>query len=424
MALLAAALATAALHAQGAVGAEEAVTAALANDESLKQAAISLAAKRRAVELAWSDLLPSLSVGAGLAGSKALPANLLTDGLSAKGSLSAALSLSPAMRDARGLDELAYEAQLLSYEAARGGVELSARKAVYAILLDQEKLKNAEASVARSEAGLRQTEAKYKAGLAPELDLLTAQVSLGTSKPAVDACRTALEADLDSLRSLMGLKPDEAIEAKGSLELAEATLDALLAEAAAAGKESSAVALARKSLETAKASKAYAERSSFLPSLSLSLAAVPSIALESGASPSLSGSASAMLSFPVGNLLKGSSARQGIAAAQDAIDLAAGSLRSAQETSRLAMKAAERSVASCRRSLATQSLTVDLASRAYDATKTAYDKGYATLEALENAEDKLESAKLSALSKSYELILAALSLEYEAGLPLDTMGRK
>jgi outer membrane protein len=412
------------VFAQRTIGADEAVTAALASDETLTQAKIALEAKKRAVDLAWSDLLPSVSASAGLSSSDTLPVSSIADGIKAVSSLSATLSLSPSLRDSRSVDRLAYESQLISYEAARRRVELSARKAVYAILLDEEKLKNAKANVERSQKSYAQVEAKYKAGLAPELDLLTAKVSLETLKPTVETCETALASDLDSLRSLMGLSSGEAIEVKGSLEVADSAIDALLAASSKAGSRSSSVATAKKSVEGAEASKRVAVSSKSLPTLSLSLSASPSLALKSGSALSTSIGASAMISYPIGNLLPGSSARQAIESAQDAVDTATSALRAAEDSSALSLKTAERNVSSCRRSLAALELNVGLAERAYQASKAAFDKGYATLSALQDAAGSLETAKLNRLSKSYDLISAVLSLESEAGLPFDTLGRE
>jgi len=420
---IAAALASIPAFAQRTIGVDEAVAAALASDESLKQAAIALEAKKRAVDLGWSDLLPSVSASAGFSSSDTLPDSSVTDGVKAVGSLSASLSLSPSLKDSRSIDRIAYESQLVSYEAARRKVELSARKAVYAILLDEEKLKNAKASVERSRESYAQTEAKYKAGLAPELDLLTAKVSLETLKPTVETYETALASDMDSLRSLMGLSSDEAIEVKGSLEVPDSAIDSLLAATAKASGQSSSVASAKKALESAEASRSEVKSSKYLPSLSLSLSASPSQSLKSGSELSTSLSASAMLSYPVGNLLPGSTARQAVESAQDAVDTASSALRAARDSSALALKTAERSVGSCRKSLAALELNVDLAERAYEATRSAYEKGYTTLTALQSAAGSLESAKLSALSKSYDLISAVLDLESEAGLPFDFIGR-
>jgi hypothetical protein len=54
----------------------------------------------------------------------------------------------------------------------------------------------------------------------------------------------------------------------------------------------------------------------------------------------------------------------------------------------------------------------------------AYKGGLLTLTSLQSAEGDLESAKLSALSKSYDLIAAVLDLAYETGLPLDSIGKE
>ena len=68
-------------------------------------------------------------------------------------------------------------------------------------------------------------------------------------------------------------------------------------------------------------------------------------------------------------------------------------------------------------------MNVDLTQKTYDATKLAYDKGLETMTDLLSAAGDLQSAQFNSLSKSYSLIAALLTLQYETGMPLDTTGR-
>lgn len=425
LAFLSLCAASAQVSAPKAIGVDEAVAMAAASDEGLRQSAISLEAKRRALAVSWNAYLPSIKASAGLSGTSAA-SSVAAGSLAATGSVSASLGIDAAIGDDRKLALLQYEDELLAYRTAKSKLELSVRKKACAVLLDAERLKLARQNIEREKASYSQTEAKYKAGLAPELDLLTAKVSLANSELKARGYETALADDLDAFRSLIGAGAEEDLTVSGSLEPSEAAVADLLAKAKTADASAGpGVAAADKALEIARLSKATLEKTSLLPSLSLSASATPSLPLLSsaGSSASLSLGASAMVSLSLDNYLAGSAARERIAQAQDSIDAAMSARKSAADAAAVSLKSCGRSVASCLSSLSALNLSVELASKAYDATKAAYDKGYATLAALQSAAGSLESAKLDTISKSYDLISAALDLEYATGLPLDTIGR-
>jgi outer membrane protein TolC len=415
------------------LGVEEAVGLALDNNESLKQAAISLATKRRAMGLAWNKALPSLTAAPGLeyGTNPSLTAlngstNSSSTALYGTGELSLSLSLPASFGDDLRLARLNYESQFLSYKATMRKLELSVRKSVYNILLDTENLKLAEQNIERESASYAQTEAKYKAGLASELDLLTAKVSLETQKPKADTYATTLANDLDALKSDLGLGTDEGIAIAGSLEISDEalkkTVDAAMAKPET---ENLSIAAATKTLDIAKLTDGSLYKSKLLPSLSLSASAEPAwpLAPTGGASSTVTTSATVALNLSLDNFLPGSSAQQSIAEAKDTVAIDESALKEAIKATKVSRKSDRRSVESYQSTLAALKLNVDLTQRAYDAAKTAYDKGLETLTELQSAAGDLESAKLSALSKSYDLITAILELEYETGLPLDTIGR-
>lgn len=405
------------------ITADEAVAIAIESNAGLKQAAISLEAKRRALGAAWNAFLPSAAASAGLSRSETASGS---SSQSVTGGLSVSLSLSASTGDEMRLDALNYESQLVSYAQTRQKLALSVRKSVYNIILDEENLKIAKQNIERESASYAQTEAKYKAGLASELDLLSAKVSLATLKPKADAYATTLANDLDSLKSELGLGPGDDIEIAGTLEASDQAIGEILEKAAARPEaDNLSVAAAEKSLATAKLTKSSLYKSKMLPSLNLSASVQPSLPLVStgGASASLSTSATAALSLSLDNFIPGSSAQESIAEAGDSVAIGESALGEATKATRLARNSERRSVEGYRSSLAALQLNVELTQRTYDAAKAAYDKGLETLTALQSAAGDLESAKLSAVSKSYDLIAAILELEYETGLPLDSNGR-
>ena len=417
------------LVAERKINADEAVALAIANNESLKQSAISLSAKRRALGLSWNELLPSLSASAGL-GSSAMSYEkdseaLDASSLAAKGSLTASLSLSPALGESRKSLRLDLESELIVYGSARTKLELQVRKKVYAILLDKENLTSSRQNIERESQSYAQTEARYKAGLASELDLLSAKVSLAQLGPTADAYANILANDLDSLKNTIGIDPDEEISVEGSLELADEAIAKLRSDAKAAkSSDNRDVAAAAKTLELASSTKKALELSKLWPALSLSASVAPSDPLTYSGAKSLTTTASAMVSIELDNLVPGSSARESIAQAQDSIDKYEIAYRAAVKDAEASRKSNARSVESYQASLKALKLNAELAQQSYDASMKAYKNGLLTLTTLQSAAGDLESAKLSALSKSYDLIAAALDLAYGTGLPLDSIGKE
>jgi outer membrane protein TolC len=423
--VLAAALAVAAgpLSAQRTISADEAVAQAIANNESLKQAAIALEAKRRALGLTWNALLPTVTASAGLSGASVSSSSA---SLAATGSVSASLSISASLGDGQKLARLEYESQALAYDKAKAQLELTVRKDVCAAVLYAEQLKLAKQNIEREIASYKQTEAKYKAGLASELDLLSAKVSLETLKPTAEGYANTLASAIDDLKNVIGLGLDEELAVSGSLDLPDESITKLLSQAKdRKDSDNRSVSAAANAVEIATITKASLERSKLLPSLAIAASLTPNLPiLSSGtSSSSLTTSASALLSVALDNYLPGSAAREAIAEAQDSIDTYKSALKAAVKDAQVARKSDARSVESYRNSLAALKMNVDLAQRTYDASLAAYRNGLETLTTLQSAAGSLESAKLSAISKSYDLLAAVLELEYATGLPLDTIGR-
>jgi outer membrane protein TolC len=410
------------------LGANEAVALAIANNDSLKQSAISLEAKRRALGLAWNELLPSLGASGGIAETR-IASDADSSSLAAQASLSASLSLSASIGESRKLLRLALEGEIIAYDASCAKLELQVRKKVCAILLDAENLKVARQNIEREDQSYAQTEQRYKSGLASELDLLSAKVSLAQLKPKMEGYANTLANDIDSLKNLIGLGADDGISVDGGLELGDGAIAKLLSKAGAAkNSDNRGVAAAAKNLETAVSSKTSLERSKLWPSLSLSASVTPSKPLAysgtTSSAKSLTTTASAMVNIQLDNLVPGSAARESIAEAQDSIDGYRIAYQVAVKDAEDSRRSYARSVESYSSSLKTLQLSTELAQQSYDASVKAYKNGLITHTSLQSAASDLDSAKLGALSKSYDLIAAALDLAYEAGLPLDSIGKE
>ncbi|HRY73368.1 MAG TPA: TolC family protein [Spirochaetia bacterium] len=423
--LLAAAsfLSAAAAASAESLGVEAAVAKALDGNPGLYRARLDLEAAGRAAAAAYNLLYPDASLGAGI--SRSSSDRILTEKerYTLSGSLSLSLSLSPAQSRRMKASRLAYEAALLSYEAQARALELELRSSFDAILLAKARLGLVLQNQERQRKSHEQVAARYAAGLASELDLLSARYSYEASGPAVEAARLALENGLDSFRLLLGLEPGSPLDLAGDLASARAVTGeaARAALEAAKAKERPSVALRQKALESARAAERLASLGVASPSLSLSARLSPSAPL--GGPVSDSGSVSLGLSLPLDGLLPASAERLALAAARDAVAKAESSLQEAARASAAKALQAVRAIEAAEAALASLDRNVALAQKKYDLTLAAYQQGLKSLSDLEAAASGLDSARVDALAQEYALLTKALELENELGLGFGGVGR-
>ncbi len=415
LAALSLALTTAAgVGAQGSISMEEAVALALESNRSLERSRIDLDAAARTVSSAWNDVLPRLSVGASASqggGQSAIGAQA-----------TASLSLSMESLHARESAEPAYEAAALAYETTRRDVELSVRKAFYSLLLKKEKIRLAEQGLETARRSFEQVEARRKAGLATELDALSALVRLESQRPSLEASRIDYESSLDSFRQLLGFEGDGPIELEGSIEPALGTAKAAESiDPEPAAFTAPSVRSLEASLAVAEASLAKARRAVCSPSLSLSAAYKPSLA---DASLERAGSLSASLSLSLDGLLPWSDARLAVASAEDSVAKLRSQLAEARDKSEAGARALRRSIAQSIRSIEASRLSESLALKTYELTDEAYRFGTKDLLSLQAAQDSLAEARVRTSENAYALSQAVLELEYIMGVPFGSLGRE
>lgn len=408
-------------RAETALGVSDAVKLALEKNLGLGRDALDLASLRRSADSATNLLYPSASLGAGLSASPGSKSGM------AYGSLSLSFSLSPSVGLKMSQLRLAYEAGLLSYADAARSLELEVRNSFDSILLYQAKLNLALQNEEREKKNYEQVKSKYSAGLATELELLTAQVSAEEKGPAAESVRASLEDALSGFRLLLGLGPDESLRLEGSLDSAASITEKSVASAleAAKGAESLSVSSLRKSLESLKAAEKAAAMGIASPSLSVSGKLYPEYLFSEGKPGSYSdgSSLSLGLSLPLDGLIPSSSARLSLSAAQDAVKKAESRLLSGQQESASTVASCLRAIKGASAALLTLQHNAALAQKKYDLTYEAYQKGVKDISDLESAASSLDSAKVDVLSQEYTLLSKALALENELGLAFGTIGR-
>ncbi len=406
---------------------EDAVTLALDNNAGLRQSEIAVRAAQRALDLSWGGLVPGLSLGAGASRPNVPSPGSTTSTVTINGSVSTALTLTTAVIGTMQVDRVLYDQAQLAYQTARRSVELSVRKAYYALLIARENIAVLQKSVDTAQKNYDQTEARRKAGLAPELDSLTALVALEKLKPTLDSAQVTYEGQLADFRQLLGMDQTrvpvltDTLDSATPLAAEDASTPAP-AQLAARLDASPTVTTLQMSLNLARAKEAAARRSMYSPALTLGLSYRPTSS-DNAATWKDAGSLSATAAFALDKMLPWSQEHQSAAAAGDSVATLTISLAEARTSADLQVRSLTRRIDQARSSLKALRLNATLAERTYALTEEAYRFGTKDVLSLQNAQDNLQSARMQVLSQLNTLISAALDLEYAVGVPFGTLGR-
>ena len=391
---------------------EAAVELALANNPSLARSRVDLAAAERSLSRAWNSMAPGLTLSA--SARRASAAETVTQ----SGSVGVSVTLAPRtvheVRKARAT----LEVQTLTYETAARSLELEVRKTYFSLVLARETIAVLRQALATAQKAYDQVEVKRRAGLASELDALSARVNLENLRPGLESALVGYESQQARFKQTLGLK-----------QIAPLFLAGTLAEAAAVSSvdfsgfsgESPSVAALRASLESARAQEAAARSAARSPSLTLSGSYSPQ-SVDAGPW-SDTGSVSAVLSFSLDKLLPWSAAREDADKARDTVVKTESQLVEAAAGAEISARSLRRSIEQSLASLAARRLTVELAERSYRLTEEAYNFGTKDLLSLQKAGDNLQDARANLLKEAFTLVSALLDLEFALGAPFGTLGR-
>lgn len=403
------------LGAETAYTVDTAVEAALANNVSAQRSRIAFEALDRKSSTAWNVVIPSVQASAGI--NRATVSEMKTY----FGSFSASLAISPAVIKMIDKARLDFEAGAISRETALRTVELAVRKTFYSLIYQRENLALLEGSVKTAEKQYEQTLAKYKSGLVPEVDVLSAQVSLENLRPSLEAARTQLLNDEASFKQLIGIGQSERISLEGSLDSA---LPSGAVDVSGVSSVSASVATLEKKLEVARAQRSIAKGSSWLPTLSLSYVYKPTKVDVTGAEWEDTGYVAAAIGIALDGFLPFSSTANAIRDTEDYAEDIALQLADERISEQLDRESLVRTIGQLNASRGARALSRSLAERNYSLSEEAYRRGTKDLLALQNASDSLQQARLAYMKESYSLVSTVLDLEYSVGVPFGTLGRK
>ncbi len=445
------------------IGVEDAVSLALDRNLGLAGQRLDVATKQRKAETSWNQFLPTVDVSTTLgrmnmaqATSVMLPFSggapttatgvynsvyyqgfdLPSWNLSA--SLSAQVVLNAAMLQSMKGARLDYEAGLISYAAATRKLERDVRKNFYGLLLMQENMKLMQENIDNAKRRVDQAEANFKAGLVPELTLLSAQVAWENMKPALEEMRIAYASALDGFALILGLPRGPGLELKGDILPSYADMDAGRLITERLGDRFDVQGLV-KTLEGMKSGEKELHARIFTPSLILGWNFDPSFVgdpfkddLFKGDSTLTQGGDAwqqrtgmfrATLSFRLNGLFPQSQEAQGLAAMRDGIEQARTGLALTIRGAEAEIDSLVRKLDKSRKSSDALKLNVDLADRAYRLSDLAYRAGAKDLLEVQSAELELRKAQVQVITENYNYVTGLLDLEYAVNVPFGTLAK-
>ncbi|MCK5737333.1 MAG: TolC family protein [Spirochaetaceae bacterium] len=416
---------------------DQAVDLAIAQNLGLKQSGIDVRTRERAKDTAWNAFLPSMSASAGFNSTAGIFQfnNVTPPAITDPGALgfTTGLNLSLPINAAvsTGIKNLvaSYEAGMISYEDAQMKLERDVRKQFYLLLGSQENIKIQEGNIALAEKRLTQARNNFDNGLAPELEVLSAEVTVANLQPAYNGTVAAYESLMLFFRFLLGEDRAVDIALNGHLETELYNLDSdnLInsyisnrLDIRGLDKQIEALGYAKKTLN----------RNFNTPTLLI------------GGSWGLSGSNSETSYNPPGpidpwtdwndrftlslnlqwkfdGLIPGSKSDVQVSEMQDAIDSLSIAKQMAFESAGMEITNLVNKLDTSRKTIEANTSSVELARRNYELTEEAYNVGTRELLDVESRQQDYLNAAQQLLLAKYEYIAGLLDLEYALNAPMD-----
>ncbi|MDR2484502.1 MAG: TolC family protein [Treponema sp.] len=414
---------------------DEAVDLAVKSNLGLQSSQVASGMKKRKADTAWNVFIPSVDAGAALNGLNYKPSasppmpespqwRLILPSVSA--SLNLSIALFEGMRNLR----LDYEGGLISYEKAKAQLERDVRKAYYQMLLLQENIALLRESLAAAERRVAMAQANYRAGLAPELNVLQAQVGMENMKPQIDQAENGLKLGMAQFAMYLGIPYDtqfELIPVENLSMFIPLDMKELISTASA-GKPD--IMELKQNILLLESQRKAAFYRVFTPALTLSWNMNPVvwnnvngwIAWED-AWKSQSGGLTISLGFRLNGLLPFGQEQQGLKDIDDNLRSLRIGLAQAVRGTEIEIYSTVLNLQKVQTTMDVQSRTVDLAERTYRLTETAYRAGLQDLLEVQNAELELRKARIGILEQNFTYLQGLIDLEYAMGVPFGTLSR-
>jgi outer membrane protein TolC len=430
----------------GAVGAEtltltvdQAVEMAVAQNLGLKQSGIELKTKERSKDTAWNAFLPSMSLSAGFNGTagifqfQGLTAPALTDSgaLGFTTGVNFALPINAAV--GTGIKNLVanYEAGLLNYEEAQKSLERDVRKQFHLLIGSLENIRIQEANIELAQRRLDQARNNFENGLAPELEVLSSEVTVANLQPAYNGVVAGYESLELFFKFLLGIDRLTGIDLVGDLETDLYELDSEdLINRYIAGRLD--IRGLEKQVEAMEYAKKTYNRNFNSPTLNLGYSygisgsnseldrqSLPPTAIDPWSNWSDNGTLSLTLQWKFDGLIPGSKTDVQVQEMQDGIDSLNLARQMAFENAGIEITNYVNQLDTARKTIEANTSSVELARRNFELTEEAYNVGTRELLDVQSAQNDFLAAAQQLLLARYEYIAGLLDLEYALNASMD-----
>jgi outer membrane protein TolC len=405
------------------ITADNAVELALQNHIDIQTAQISLEQNRRSYAHSWNNVLPDVSA-TGTASETRTYSSSDTDKAGLKAGVSASLSLDFGLADKIKQLKAEYNSGKISYDNTVRSTQTAVLQSFYNLLYLKEKVEAAKSTCESYQRQYDQILAKAKRGVSNELDLLTAQVNLETSKPDADSAENTYLNELVSFLNTIGLsvEPDTTVILDGSLDYADKLGEINKTQIIETCESTSSEVLQlEEKIKAAKYSKKSTASQLYLPSVNVAASAYPynwqNEKITDNTSNTPNWTVSLGLSLPLSSWIPGSSSKDSIAKIDDTIKTYELQLENTKKSVRTKVIEKLKNIELSQKTLEARKMNVELAEKSYQMTEDAYNRGTKDLLTLQNSLDTLQNAKLQLSAEQYTLISNVLDLENTLSLP-------
>ena len=406
---------------------EEAIRRALDQSLNLKKNAIDLAQTEYSATHLWSEIFPTFSLGAGLTFLPSTPLftdpgyKYKTESLSYSLSFGISLSVNPSLSSSMKRIELAYRAQLLSYEQASKQLEIQVIKNFLNLNTRKENITYVKESQDLAEQKLNKDKIARENGLLSELAWLNSRLSAETARYNLSKAQGTYQNALREFLALLGMDAGTEINFKGTIEIAPMLADPeqLILEYLPKRPD---IVEQRQTIERLELSKNITTLTNRSPTLELgtswrggSSSGKKPNGLTNPFTDNLSGSLS--LRIPIDSWIPGTKQNQTVRAANAEIEKARIDLQNKESNAKTQIRSLVSNLNSTWANLEIARLRVEFAERTVEATEEGFNKGTVEFQELEDKRNDLTSYRQQLLQGEYDY--QSLILDLASALNVD-----
>jgi outer membrane protein TolC len=414
-----------------------AVQMAVQNNLNLETARIGLDIKKRKSDFVWNQFIPSASVTGTLSRDNWANSTQVAPGMTitlpqwhVNGAFSTSLDFSFALIEGMKSTRLDYDAGVVSLEKAKLQIEQGVRKMYNSILLLEANVGLLRDSYANTQRQADIAEANYRAGLAPRLTMLQAQVAVGNMIPTVNDLENNLKSLKGNFALLLGLPHDTPLELEPIfLDTFDIPMEVTeLISRAVTGKPD--IQELQANIMTLQSQQKALTLQQYTPFLRLgwTLSSLFNPTMDpfkeswfKGDNWNKGGNFSVTLGMSFNSLLDFTKEGQQRKDMEASIHMQNIRLAQTIRETELEIFTKLASLEKTQTTAEAQSAAVDLADLAYRLTEEAYRAGLQDFQAVQSAALALDQAKLQLLSQQYNYLNDLIDLEYAIGVPFGTL---